>query len=106
MSTLVTSFLDGSSLFLLVTRTIIESCMSLNFCQIQSPTTELAALEHLQKTLCNDVSTLSPSFLIGSYLFLQITMTIKSWMGLKFGRIGPGPVELAVFEFLEISYKL
>ena len=48
MSTLVLSFLNGSSSFLQVTRTTIKACMSLNFCQIPSPTTELAALEHLK----------------------------------------------------------
>ena len=58
MSTLVLSFLDGSSSFLQitrptikagislqVTRTTIKACMSLNFCQIPSPITELAVLE-------------------------------------------------------------
>ena len=41
-------FLDGSSLFLQVSRTTIEALMILIFCQIPSPTTELAALEHLK----------------------------------------------------------
>ena len=50
VSTLVLSFLNGSSPFLQVTRTTIKACKSLNFCQIPSPTTctELAALERLK----------------------------------------------------------
>ena len=48
MTTIVTSFLDGSSSFLQVTRTIIKAWTSLNFGKIPSPTTELAALEHLK----------------------------------------------------------
>ena len=48
MGTLVIAFLNGSSLFLQVTRPTIKACMSLNFCQIPSPTTELAALERLK----------------------------------------------------------
>ena len=48
MSTLVYKFLDGSSSFLQVTRTTMKACMSLNFCQIPSTATELAALERLK----------------------------------------------------------
>ena len=37
------------------------------------------------------MTTLAPSFLIGSSLFLQVTRTtIKSEMGSKLGKIGPG----------------
>ena len=44
----------------------------------------------------NLVTTLAPSLLIGSSLFLQVTRTtIKSRLGLKFGKIGPGTYELA-----------
>ena len=47
---------------------------------------------------------LAPSFLIGSSLFLQVTRnTIKSHMGLKFNKIGPGTYELAALEHLEKS---
>ena len=46
MTTLVPSFLDGSSAFLQVTRPTIKSQMSLNFGKITSLTWELAALEH------------------------------------------------------------
>ena len=50
------------------------------------------------------MTTLVPSFLIGSSLFLQVTRkTIKSRMGMKFGRIGPGTYEFAALERLEKS---
>ena len=46
MTTLVPSFLDGSSSFLHTIRTTIKAWMSLNFGKIPFPTLELAALEH------------------------------------------------------------
>ena len=50
------------------------------------------------------MTTLAPSFLICSSLFLQVTRTtIKSRMGSKFGRIGPGTYELAALKCLEKS---
>ena len=50
------------------------------------------------------MSTLAPSFLIGSSLFLQVTRTtIKSKMGSKFGKIGPGTYKVAALERLEKS---
>ena len=52
----------------------------------------------------NVVTTLAPSFLIGSSSFLQATSkSIISWMGLKFGRIRPGTYELAALKRLEKS---
>ena len=45
MTTLVPSFLDGSSSFLQITRPIIKAPMSLNFGKIPSLTSELAAIE-------------------------------------------------------------
>ena len=48
MTTLVHSFLDGSSSFLQITRPTIKAGMSLNFHKIPSLTSELAALEHLK----------------------------------------------------------
>ena len=40
------------------------------------------------------MTTLASSFLIGSSLFLQVlSKAIKSRMGLKFGKIGPGTEE-------------
>ena len=48
VTTLLPSFLDGSSSLLKVTMTIIKAWTSLNFGKIPSWTTELAALEHLK----------------------------------------------------------
>ena len=53
------------------------------------------------------MTTLAPSFLICSSLFLQVTRTIiKSRMGSKFGRIRPGTYELAALERLENLHRL
>ena len=50
------------------------------------------------------MTTLATSFLIVYSLFLQVTRTtIKSRMGSKFGKIGPGTYELAALERLEKS---
>ena len=50
------------------------------------------------------MTTLAPSFLIGSSLFLQVTSkTIKSRMGSKLGKIGPGIYELPALDRLEKS---
>ena len=48
VTTLVQSFLDGSSSFLQVTSPTIMAWMSLNFSKIPSLTSELAALERLK----------------------------------------------------------
>ena len=45
MTTLVPSFLDGSSSFLQITRPTIKAQMSLNFGKIPSLISELAALD-------------------------------------------------------------
>ena len=53
------------------------------------------------------MTTLAPSFLIGSSLFLQVMRTtIKSRMGFKFGKIGAGTYELATLGRLENSHRL
>ena len=50
------------------------------------------------------MTTLAPSFLIGSSLILQVTRTtIKSQLGSKLGKIGPGTYEIAALECLEKS---
>ena len=50
----------------------------------------------------NVVTTLAPSFLIGSSSFLQATSNpIISWMGAKFSRIRPATYELPALERLE-----
>ena len=98
-------FSDGSSLFLQVTRTNIKAWMNLNFCQILSPTTELAALEHL-KSMYNVGSILAPPFLNGSSSYLLVTSTsIKSCKGLKFSKIRLGSLELAALECLKNSHS-
>ena len=49
------------------------------------------------------MTTLAPTFLIGS-LYLQVTRTtVKSRMGSKFGKIGRGTYEVAALERLEKS---
>ena len=50
MTTLATSFLICSSLFLQITRTTIKSRMGSNFSKIGPGTYELAALECLEKS--------------------------------------------------------
>ena len=52
-----------------------------------------------EKWMYNVVSTLAPSFWIGSYSFLQATRAaMKAWMGLKFSKIEHGSMELAALE--------
>ena len=52
-----------------------------------------------EKLLYNVVSTLAPSFLIGSFSYLQVTRTsIRSGTSSKFGQIGPRTAELAALE--------
>ena len=60
-----------------------------------------------EKSMVYVMSTLAPSVLIGSLLFLQIKRAaIKSWLDLKFGKIGPGSAELANLECFENSHSL
>ena len=73
MTTLVLSILNGSSSFLHTIRTTIKAWMSLNFGKIPLLTSELAALERQKNLMNNVVTTLAPSFLIGSSSFLQAT---------------------------------
>ena len=80
VSTLAPSVLIGSSSYLQIKRTTIISCVTLNFGQIRPRTVELAALAHMKKfqetyNARNVVSTLGPSFLIGSSSLLQETRT-------------------------------
>ena len=57
-----------------------------------------------ERLLCNAVTTLAPSFLIGSSSYLQVTKTsITSRTSSKFGKIGPRTAELAALERLEKS---
>ena len=53
------------------------------------------------------MTTLAPSFLIGSSLFLQVTRTtITSRMRSKFSKIQLGTFELAALERLENPHRL
>ena len=96
----------GSS-FLQVKSTTIKSRTSLKFGPIQPWTAELAALERLKifsQTYNGEnlVSTLVPSFLIGSSSILQGTRTtIKARMRLNFGGISPLTAEFAALELLK-----
>ena len=72
---------------------------------IRPRTAELAALELLKKKNPYNyngeslVSILEPSFLIGSFLFLQVMRTIiKAWTSLNFGGIPVPTSELAALE--------
>ena len=57
-----------------------------------------------EKLLYNVVSTLAPSFLIGSSSYLQVTrISITSRTSSKFGQIGPRTAELAALGHLEKS---
>ena len=57
-----------------------------------------------EKLLYNVVSTLAPSFLIGSSAYLQVTSTsITSRTSSKLGQIGPKTAELTALEQLEKS---
>ena len=57
-----------------------------------------------ERLLYNVVTTLAPSFLIGSSSYLQVTRTsITSRTSSKFGKIGPRTAELAALERLDKS---
>ena len=79
----------------------------MTFGKIRPRTAELASLERLEIFPYtyyweNLVSTLAPSFLIGSSSFLQETRTsIKAWMSWNFGRIPRLTSELAALERLK-----
>ena len=107
VTTLVPSFLIGSSSFLQATKKFIISRMGSKFSRIRPDTYELPALERLEKSPYtyngrNVVTTLVLSILKGSYSFLHTIMTtIKAWMSLNFVKI-PSPIlELAPLEHLK-----
>ena len=83
MTTLVLSLINRSYSFLQKRKPTIKALMSLNSVKIPSPIMELTAHEHLEIFIDNVVTTLAPSFLIGSSSFLNITRTIiKAWVSL------------------------
>ena len=60
-----------------------------------------------EKLLYNVVTTVAPSFLIGSSSYFQVMRaSITSQTSLKFGQIGPRTAELAALEPLEKSPDL
>ena len=75
--------------------------MSSNLGRIPPLTLELVALERLKKSY-NLVSTLAPSFLIGSSSYLQVTRTsIISGKGLNYSQIRLRTAGLAALERLK-----
>ena len=60
-----------------------------------------------ENLLYNVVTTLAPSFLIGSSSYLQVTRTSITYRTIsKFGQIGPRTAELAALERLEKPHRL
>ena len=106
VTTLVPSFLIGSSSFLQATSKPIISQMGLKFSRIRPGTYELPALERLEKSPLtyngrNGVTTLVFSILNRSSSFLHtIRTTIKAWMSLNFVKIPSHILELAPLEHL------
>ena len=77
---------------------------SLNEFEIRPDVTNSFHGNHKSYNGENVVSTLAPSFLIGSSSYLQVTRTsIISRTSSKFGQIGPRTAELAALERLEKS---
>ena len=77
---------------------------SLNEFEIRPDATTGFHVNHTVIIGKNVVSTLAPSFLIGSSSYLQVTRTsIISRTSSKFGQIGPRTAELAALERLEKS---
>ena len=104
MSTLAPSFLIGSYSFLHVTRTVIKAWIEFEFLPYPIANYWISCPWAFEKWMYNVVSTLAPLFLIWSYSILHVTRTvIKAWMGLKFGKIGPGSTDLAALERLKKS---
>ena len=86
---------------------MITAWMSLNFSRISPLTSDLAALERLNKQRYNLVSTLAHSFLIGFSSFLQVRRTTMiSRTSLQFGTIRPHTAKLAALERLKQRYNL
>ena len=103
MNTLAPSFLNQSSSFLQVTRTDMhESLEEFKFRPDTDTNTRVICPCASEKLLYNVVSSLAPSFLIGSSSYLQVTRTSKtSRTSSKFGQIEPRTAELAALERLE-----
>ena len=105
MNTLAPSFLNQSSSFLQVlNEDMHESSDKFKFRPDTDTNTRVICPCASEKLLFNVVTTLAPSFLIGSSSYLQVTRTsITSRTSSKFGQIGPMTAELAALERLEKS---
>ena len=104
VATLAPSILIRSSSYLELTRIAITSRMSSNYSQIRPLTAELSALDS-EKSIFSVVATLAPSFLFGSFLFLEVTkMSIISWMSSNFNQIRVLTAELSALECLKNQY--
>ena len=92
MTTLAPSFLNQSS-------SLTSTCMK-TWPDTDTNTRVICPCAS-EKLLYNVVSTLAPSFFIGSFSYLQVTRTsITSRTSSKFGQIGPRTAELAALERL------
>ena len=101
MNTLAPSFLNQSSSFL------HESLDEFKFRPDTDTNTRVICPCASEKLLFNVVTTLAPSFLIGSSSYLQVMRTsITSQTRSKFGQIGPRTAELAALERLENPHRL
>ena len=103
MNTLPPSFFNQSSSFLQVTR-MHESLDEFKFRPDTETNTTVICPCASERLLYNVVTTLAPSFLIGSSSYMQVTRTsITSRTSSKFGKIRPMTAELAALERLEKS---
>ena len=101
VTTLAPSFFESIILILAGNEDMHESLDEFKFRPDTGTNTRVICPCASEKLLFNVVSTLAPSFLIGSFSYLQVTRTsITSRTSSKFGQIGPRTAELAALERL------
>ena len=105
VNTLAPSFFNQSSSILQVTCEDMHESLDEFKCRPDTDTnTRVICPCASEKLLYNVVTTLAPSFLIGSSSYLQVPRTsITSRTSSKFGQIGPRSAELAALERLDNS---
>ena len=104
MNTLAPLFFESIILILAGNEDMHESLDEFKFRPDTDTNTRVICPCASEKLLYNVMSTLAPSFLIGSSSYLQVTRTsITSRTSSKFGQIGPRTAELAALERLEKS---
>ena len=104
MNTLAPSFFESIILILAGNEDMHESLDEFKFRPYTDTNTRVICPCASEKLLYNVVSTLAPSFLIGSSSYLQVKRTsITFRTSSKFGQIGPRTAELAALEHLEKS---